>query len=69
MKKPLFTIVEEDEGGVYFGEYENNVKNGTGLCVTEKEIFEGTYENDVKVKGSERNIDGIYKGYFLNGKR
>lgn len=33
VKKPLFTIVEEEEG-VYFGEYENDEKNGTGLCVT-----------------------------------
>ena len=35
VNKPLFTIVEEEEG-VYFGEYDNNVKNGTGLCITEK---------------------------------
>lgn len=45
------------------------MKTGTGIKVTEKEIFEGVYENNIKIKGCERNIDGVYKGYFLNGKR
>jgi hypothetical protein len=33
VKKPLFSIVEEDDG-VYFGEYEDNNKTGSGINVT-----------------------------------
>jgi len=35
VKKPLFSILEEEEG-VYFGEYDNERKNGEGINVTEK---------------------------------
>lgn len=68
MKSPLFKIVEEDDG-VYFGELENECKQGNAINVSKKEIFEGVYHENEKIKGSERNIDGVYKGYFTNGKR
>jgi hypothetical protein len=39
IKRPLFTIVEEDGEGVYFGEFKDEAKHGCGIHVTEKEIF------------------------------
>ena len=41
---------------------ENDEKHGKGIMVTEKNIFEGKYDRDVKTSGYEKNIDGIYKG-------
>ena len=40
-----------------------------GLNVTEKEIFEGKYNRNIKAQGCERNIDGVYTGGFLDGLR
>lgn len=37
--------------------------------MSEKEIFEGRYNQNMKVEGSEKNRDGIYTGEFMNGKR
>jgi hypothetical protein len=37
--------------------------------VTEKTIFEGKYKSDIKIQGCERNIDGVYRGQFVNGVR
>lgn len=38
------------------------MKNGKGILVTDRTIFEGQYTNNVKNYGCERNIDGVYKG-------
>ena len=37
--------------------------------VTDRNIFEGHYKDDLKTYGCSRNIDGVYKGEFLNGIR
>lgn len=47
----------------------NDKKEGDGIMVSEKEIYEGKYENNIKVKGYEKNRDGVYSGQFLKGKR
>ena len=50
------------EDGVYFGEYVDSKKEGKGLMVTQKTIYEGKYHEDQKTFGCEKNIDGVYKG-------
>lgn len=57
------------DDGVYFGEVVDEKRHGKGIMVTEKTIFEGKYNSDIKVQGCERNIDGVYRGQFLNGVR
>jgi hypothetical protein len=37
--------------------------------VTERGIYEGKYNNDQKTYGCEKNIDGVYKGEYVNGVR
>ena len=37
--------------------------------MSEKEVFEGRYNQNMKVEGSEKNRYGIYTGEFMNGKR
>ena len=50
VKSPKFSVVK-DKDIVYFGEVENEMKNGKGISVTEKDIFEGEYKDNVKYKG------------------
>ena len=47
---PKFKVLKEHDG-VYFGEVENQMKEGEGLKVTEKQIFEGKFKNNIKVIG------------------
>ena len=61
VRKDNFQVVPSDEG-VYFGEYFQDKKNGKGLMVTERTIFEGKYQDDLKTFGCEKNIDGVYRG-------
>lgn len=61
IQKQSFRVIKSSEG-VYFGQMENDEKHGKGIMVTQKNIFEGKYDRDVKKTGSEKNIDGIYKG-------
>ena len=48
VKQADFHIVA-DEGRVYFGQIRNNKRHGLGITISEKEIYEGRYEKDVKV--------------------
>ena len=51
IKKPNFHIVREDKG-IYFGETNSvNEKHGEGVTVTQKEIFEGKYNQNIKIEG------------------
>lgn len=68
LKKEAFHILPTSNA-VYFGEIINEKKQGDGISVSEKEIYEGRYENNIKKNGYERNRDGVYSGKFLNGKR
>lgn len=43
VKQPDFHIVPAD-GKVFFGQIKNKKKHGSGISVSEKEIYEGTYE-------------------------
>lgn len=48
---------------LYFGETDaNNKMHGQALFISPKEIFEGVYENGIRMSGCERNIDGVYIG-------
>lgn len=48
VKRPRFKVAKSDKG-IYFGELdEESRRHGQGINVTEKEIFEGKYEKDVK---------------------
>lgn len=68
VKEPNFQIVPAN-GKVYFGQISNDRRNGNGITISEKEIYEGKYHNDAKTYGCEKNRDGIYTGEFLRGKR
>ena len=48
---------------------ESREKHGMGVFITEKELFEGYFENDEKMLGYEKNMDGVYIGGFKNGLR
>ena len=54
---------------MFFGEVVDEKKHGEGILVSEKEVYEGKFERNLKVKGCEKNRDGIYSGRFLKGKR
>lgn len=69
MRSPRFGI-QKGEKLVYFGELdEQDKRNGYGILVTAHEIFEGQFENDLRLRGYERNIDGIYFGGYKDGLR
>jgi hypothetical protein len=68
IKKESFHIVPAD-GYVYFGEVASQKKHGEGILVSQKEVYEGTYDRNLKVAGCERNRDGVYSGGFLHGRR
>jgi hypothetical protein len=68
VRKPTFQVVKSEDG-VYFGEIEHEKRNGKGIMVTERTIYEGSYKDDLKTYGCERNIDGVYRGQFVNGLR
>ena len=36
---------------VYFGQIVDRKKNGKGITVSEKEIYEGSYKDNVKISG------------------
>ena len=57
------------EGRLYLGEVQNDKKNGEGISISEKEIYEGTYKDNIKMGGYEKNRDGVYEGEYLKGKR
>jgi hypothetical protein len=61
IKSSNFYIIPTD-GKVYFGEIQDEAKNGKGITVSEKEIFEGKYVDNKKISGCEKNIDGVYTG-------
>lgn len=50
------------EGKVFFGQLTDKKKNGKGITVSEKEIFEGKYSQNMKIEGCEKNRDGVYMG-------
>lgn len=54
---------------MYFGQIVDKKRHGHGITVTEKEIYEGKYEEDIKMMGCEKNRDGTYTGEYLRGKR
>lgn len=68
LRSENFKVVKSEEG-IYFGQMINEEKHGKGIMVTEKNIFEGKYNKDIKIQGCEKNIDGIYRGQFMNGVR
>jgi hypothetical protein len=68
VKEADFHIVSE-EGRIYFGQVHNNKRHGRGITISEKEIYEGRYDRDVKAEGCEKNRDGVYIGGYLNGRR
>lgn len=47
----------------------NEKRHGQGVLVSDKSIFEGTFENDLRVAGSEKNLDGVYTGTYANDLR
>jgi hypothetical protein len=46
-----------------------NSKEGKGILLRDKKIFEGLFRGNSKVKGLEINASGVYKGQFFNEKR
>jgi len=46
-----------------------NVREGIGILLTKNSCFEGLFQNNIKVKGSELNYSGIYRGEFHNNKK
>jgi hypothetical protein len=66
--KSTFQIVSYGVS-VYFGEMKNEKRHGQGVLVSDKSIFEGTFENDLRVAGSEKNLDGVYTGTYANDLR
>jgi hypothetical protein len=67
-KEQDFCVVPSKDK-VYFGQVRNDKKHGKGITVSEKDIYEGNYDNNLRVYGSEKNRDGVYTGEFLKGKR
>jgi hypothetical protein len=68
IRQPNFHIVPA-ETYLYFGQVENQMKHGLGIMISEKELFEGTYEANAKLDGYERNKEGVYSGCFEGGRR
>ena len=50
VKEADFHIVQE-EGRVYFGQVNGQQRQGRGITVTDKEIYEGRYDRNIKVEG------------------
>ena len=61
VRKDTFKVYKNEEG-LYFGQVTDANKNGKGLMISEKLIFEGDYKDNEKFYGCQKNIDGMYKG-------
>ena len=47
----------------------DNKKNGLGVFLKKNLLLEGIWENNVLREGVSKNVSGLYKGTFLEGKR
>ena len=69
-KSACFTIKENKElHSLYFGEVENDKKEGKGIFITQKIQKEGLWKGDNLIEGLEKSKNYLYKGTFKDGKR
>jgi hypothetical protein len=68
IKSPLFSIAPY-KNAMYIGEFKNGQREGKGVFVSEKFLYEGEFRNGLKSKGIESTADGIYKGSYVGGYR
>lgn len=67
-------VIEHEErpdghNQLYFGESKNGKRNGLGVMINDKWVFEGHWENGLRVRGSEKTSVGVYEGAFVYNKR
>ena len=68
VKSPNFSIVPY-KNALYLGEFVEGQRQGQGVFVSERSIYEGEFRNGLKTKGIESTGEGVYKGSYVNGYR
>ena len=60
---------QKDNESLYFGQFSEGKKNGIGIFITQKIVYEGKFLNNEIQEGIEKKKTGIYKGEFKQGKK
>lgn len=56
------------KNSIYFGNFKDGKKEGMGIMIYQNgKLFEGTFENDMRTHGMEKDAGYHYLGRFVNG--